>query len=127
MYRRMMGMSGQWVRGEPVQVSQQWLNENGHYRLSTKQFRIEDDEDVTIDAEDDGLPDSGWAKKDITAWITENGGEVTGYNTKNKLLVTVDTMLNPPAPEPVVEEVVLEPVEETIAKEVFAEPTGDEE
>ena len=52
---------------------------------------------------------------------------MSGYSTKKKLLGMVDAMLNPPAPEPVIEEVVLEPVEETIAAAVFAEPEASVE
>ena len=58
--------------------------------------------------------------KDIKAWIIGNGQEVSGYNTKKKLLGIVDTILNPPAPEPVVEEV----AEVTIAEEALAESEG---
>ena len=108
-----------WIRGQSVEVSQEWLNQ-WRNRLKLTHFRIEDDE--TVDFDNDGIPDSGWTNKDIKAWIIGNGQEVSGYNTKKKLLGMVDTILNPPAPEPVVEEVVLEPVEESIAKEVFAEP-----
>ena len=124
MYRRMLGMSGQWVRGEPVQVSQEWLNENSIYRVSTEQFRIEGDEGVTVDAGNDGLPDSGWTKKDIGAWLKGKGEIVSGYTTKSKLLDMVKTTLSPPAPEPVVEEVL---VEETIIEDSVDETLGVEE
>ena len=124
MYRRMLGMNGQWVRGEPVQVSQEWLNENSIYRVSTEQFRIEGDEGVTVDAGNDGLPDSGWTKKDIGAWLKGKGEIVSGYTTKSKLLDMVKTTLSPPAPEPVVEEVL---VEESIIEDPVDETLGVEE
>ena len=54
-----------------------------------------------MDEGSDGLPDAGWTKKDITAWLVERGQTVGGYATKSKLLSTVEEVLNPaPAPEP---------------------------
>ena len=125
MYRRMLGMNGNWVRGEPVEVSQEWLNHNARYRAAPKHFKIEGDEGVTVDAGNDGLPDSGWTKKDIGAWLKGKGEVVSGYTTKSKLLDMVKTTLNPPAPEPepVVEEVL---VEETIIEDSVDESSGDE-
>ena len=122
MYRRKSGVSGQWIRGEPVEVSQEWLNKH-RVRMSPKTFKIEGDEGVTVDAGNDGLPDSGWTKKDIGAWLKGKGEVVSGYTTKSKLLDMVKTTLNPPAPEPepVVEEV---PVEEAVEEQDII---GDEE
>jgi len=128
----------EWRRGVPVEVSQEWLNQ-WRNRLKPTSFRISGDAGdakETVDFNDDGIPDGGWTKKNITAWIKENGGETTGYNTKNKLLGIVDTILNPPAPEPVVvEEVAPEPepvveeasVEETIVEDPVDETLGVEE
>jgi hypothetical protein len=123
----MMGMSGQWVRGEPVEVSQSWLDKNSIYR-GDAQYIIEGDEGVTADQGNDGIPDSGWTKRDISAWLKGKGEVVSGYNTKSKLLDMVESVLNPPAPEPepVVEEapVVVEiPVEEAVEEII----TGDEQ
>ena len=122
MYRRKSDVSGQWVRGEPVEVSQEWLNKH-RVRMSPETFKIEGDEGVTVDAGNDGLPDSGWTKKDIGAWLKGKGEVVSGYTTKSKLLDMVKTTLNPPAPEPepVVEEV---PVEEAVEEQDII---GDEE
>jgi len=122
MYRRKSDTSGQWIRGEPVEVSQEWLNKH-RVRMSPKTFNIEGDEGVTVDAGNDGLPDSGWTKKDIGAWLKGKGEVVSGYTTKSKLLDMVKTTLNPPAPEPepVVEEV---PVEEAVEEQDII---GDEE
>ena len=122
MYRRRLDSSGQWVRGEPVEVSQSWLNHERR-RLKPQFFRIEGDRGVTVDAGNDGIPDSGWTKKDISAWLKAKGVEFSGYATKSKLLGLVEETLNPPAPEPepatVEEPVVEEAVEESII--------GDEE
>ena len=104
-------------------VSQGWLNQERH-RLKPNFFRIEGDEGVTVDAGNDGLPDSGWTKKDIGAWLKGKGETVSGYTTKSKLLDLVKTTLSPPAPEPVVEEVL---VEETIIEDSVDETLGVEE
>ena len=121
-YRRRLDMAGQWIRSEPVEVSQQWLNEQRR-RLSPKHFKIEGDEGETVDEGNDGVPDAGWIKKDISAWLKAQGVEFSGYATKTKLLALVEETLNPPAPEP-------EPavVEEPVAEEAVEEPIiGDEE
>jgi len=128
MYRRRMDKAGEWIRGETVQVSQAWLDEQRH-RLRPQFFVINGDAGVTVDAGNDGIPDSGWTKKDIGAWLKGKGEAVSGYTTKSKLLDMVGTVLNPPAPEPepvveeapVVEEV---PVEEAVEEQII---TGDEQ
>ena len=122
MYRRRMDIAGEWIRGERVEVSQRWLDEH-RLRLPPKYFVIHDDAGVTVDAGNDGLPDSGWTKKDISAWLKGKGEAVSGYTTKSKLLDMVKTTLSPPAPEPVVEEVL---VEETIIEDPVDESSGDE-
>ena len=121
-YRRRLDRSGQWIRGEPVEVSQQWLNQERR-RLKPQFFRIEGDAGVTVDEGDDGIPDAGWIKKDISAWLKAKGVTLGGYATKAKLLGLVEETLNPPAPEP-------EPatVTEPAAEQAVEEPiTGDEE
>ena len=122
MYRRRMDIAGEWIRGETVEVNQAWLDEQRH-RLRPEFFVINDDAGVTVDAGNDGLPDSGWTKRDISAWLKGKGEVVSGYNTKSKLLDMVETVLNPPAPEPepVVEEA---PVEEAVEEQII---TGDEQ
>ena len=122
--RRRPDCAAAWERRKPTQVSQAWLNQWRNRVSDPKYFLIEGDEGETVDFNDDGIPDSGWTKKDISAWITENGGKVVGYNTKNKLLGIVDTILNPPAPEPVVEEPIVE--EPVVEEPVVEEPVTEE-
>ena len=129
-HRRRPDNADQWERGNPVEVSQEWLDT---YRRAIcgnpTVFRVEGDGGVTVDDGNDGLPDDGWTKKDITAWLKAQGAEVGGYATKSKLLGIVAQTLNPPAPEP-------EPVAEEVQEEVPADIpeeveeqqiTGDEE
>jgi len=112
-------------RGEVREVSQEWLNKYRHWarQKGPKNLIIEGDEGITADEGNDGLPDSGWTKKDITGWLKDKGVTVTGYATKAKLLDKVKTTLNPPAPEPVVEEVALESVAEKVVEETITEDT----
>ena len=122
MYRPRTDIAGEWIRGEAVQVSQQWLNEQRH-RLRPQFFIITGDEGETVDEGDDGIPDAGGTKKDISAWLKAQGVTLGGYATKAKLLGIVEETLNPPAPEP-------EPavVEEPVAEEAVEESNiGDEE
>jgi len=123
-YRKMPdGSKRLWPKKVPVEVTQEWLN-TYRQKICTRPwvYIVEGDAEaeVTVDEGGDGIPDEGWTKKDISAWLTEKGAEFSGYTTKAKLLALVGETLNPPAPEPVVEvEEAEAPVEET--------ETGDEE
>jgi len=138
-YRKVPGTKEIWIRKEVKEVSQEWLDT---YRTAIctnpEVFVVKGDAKTTAgigfteDADGDGLPDSGWTKKDITGWLKDKGVSITGYATKAKLLDKVKVTLNPPAPEPVVEEVTPEPVveeavEETIKEDPLVETDGVEE
>jgi hypothetical protein len=115
---------GYWERRQPVEVSQEWLDTH-RVAICTNPtaFKVEGDAGVTVDRGDDGVPDAGWTKKDISAWLKAQGVDFGGYATKAKLLGLVEETLNPPAPEP-------EPVavEEPVAEEAVEESIiGDEE
>lgn len=117
------------IRREPLEVTQEFLNEYRH-RFSAKWWIIEGDnpEPVTTDLGEDGLPDEGWTRKDITAWLKDNGATVGKYATKGTLLGMVENVLNPePTPEPVPEPEEPAPVAEE-PEEAQPEPTtGDEQ
>ena len=115
-YRKKPDGTGElWPRGEPVEVSQAYLDKHRTAICTNPTaFLVEGDEGVTVDAGSDGIPDEGWTKKDITAWLEERGHEVGGYTTKSKLLATVAEVLAP-APEPIPE--VVEASEETPTQE----------
>ena len=126
--RRRPDSPDEWERNKTEEVSQEWLDT---HRLAIcgnpTAFRVEGDEGVTVD-DGDGLPDNGWTKKDITAWLKAQGAEVGGYATKSKLLGLVAQTLNPPAPEPEpVAEEVQEEVPTDVPEEVETQITGDEE
>lgn len=118
-----------WPKNMPVEVSQSWLD---RYRIhicgNPTAFRVEGDGGVTVDEGNDGLPDAGWTKKDISAWLKAKGAKFSGYATKGKLLGLVEETLNPPAPEPepaVVEEPVVE--EPVVEEPVVVEETPVEQ
>lgn len=114
-------------RAVPQEKTQAWVDEYRRY-LVAPHWRVEGDEPLTVDVGDDGLPDEGWRRADIIDWIRANGGTVGRvYQTKTQLLGQVDTILNPPAPEPVVEEAVEEPVVEEVVEEVVADEATDTE
>ena len=140
-YRKVPGTKDIWPKRVPQEVSQKWLDANRTAICTNPEvFVVKGDAKTTAgigfteDADGDGLPDSGWTKKDITGWLKDKGVSITGYATKAKLLDKVKTALNPPAPEPVVEEVAPEPVaeevvevEETIVEDPIVETDGVEE
>ena len=123
-WRRRPDNGEYWERRIPGEVSQGWLDRH-RVAICTNPtaFKVEGDAAVTTDEGDDGIPDAGWTKKDISAWLKAKGAEFGGYATKAKLLGLVEETLNPPAPEPE-PAVVEEPVAEEAVKESII---GDEE
>lgn len=111
--RPMRHAMGMWTRGEVVEVSQQWLDEWRH-TLPASRFLIEGE---SIDQGNDGLPDTGWSRKDIIAWLKDkNISTGSGYLTKTAGLKLVEEHLNPT------------PVEETLSQvDDTTKITGDEE
>lgn len=108
----------EWQRGRAVTVSQDWLD-NWRHSLSPD-FAVVGDEGAFHDLFNDGLPDSGWRRKEILDWLSDNGVAVSnGYKTKTALLALVEEALNP---TPVEESVV-----ETAEDETAEDETTDEE
>ena len=62
------------------------------------------------------MPDSGWTKKQIAAWLKDKSVATTGYMTKTKMLAMVGNVLNPEPTETPDEE-----------PEMVEESKGDEE
>ena len=98
-------------KGQSLSVSQQWVDDNRLFlQKKGNRITVQGDEGVTLDAGSDGLPDAGWTKKDIQAWLKDHGAEYSGYATKTKLLSIVEETINPPAPEPIAEEQTVEEI-----------------
>mgnify|MGYP003626408628 FL=1 len=84
-----------WLRGQPVEVSQEWLE--GNRKALRRNFTIEGDEPATVDLQDDGIPDEAWNRKDILKWLKENKVKTgSSYLTKTAALTLVESHLNPP-------------------------------
>ncbi len=93
--RRRADTIGPWLRGEEVNVSQEWLNEWRH-TLPSSRFSIEDDEGGESLDDGDGIPDPGWSRRDILQWLSDNNIVIgSGYVTKTRALELVEAHLNP--------------------------------
>ena len=81
---------GDAFRGKPREVTQDWLNQWRNW-LTGKQWKIEGD---TVDEGNDGIPDTGWSRKDIISWLSGYDVEMNGYISKKAALELVETTLN---------------------------------
>ena len=92
--RRRIDTIGPWIRGEDVQVSQAWLDEWRH-TLPLSHFEIKGDEGVSLDENNDGIPDPSWSRKDILQWLADNNVDIgNGYVTKSGALALIAGHLN---------------------------------
>jgi hypothetical protein len=77
-------------RRVPFEVDIEWLN-TWRARMDPKSWLIEGDEQApTIE----DVPDAGWKRTDILAWLSTNGIEPTGYTTKGRALELVGNYLS---------------------------------
>lgn len=107
-----------WLRGQPVEVSQEWLEANR--KALRRNFTIEGDEPATVDLQDDGIPDVAWNRKDILKWLKDNEVKTgSTYLTKTAALALVESYLNPP--------VEVEEVKEDLSIVDDTTETGDEQ
>ncbi len=85
----------EFIRGEKREVTTAWVDQWGH-RLGDN-FTIEGYEKPTEtkDLGNDGIPDEGWSRKDILAWLAKYEIKPNGYATKSKLLELVATVMSP--------------------------------
>ena len=91
------GRSEDFFRGIPRNVTQAWLDQ-WRRALPASHWLIEGDAgpvSETVDAGNDGVPDSGWTRKDIMNWLNKYDAIPSRYATKTQLLVIVNTLMNP--------------------------------
>lgn len=114
--RRRRDSPTSWIRGQVNPVTQAWLDEWRH-TLPAKHFKIEEDKGVTVDGDNDGIPDTGWSRKDILAWLKAQKVPMgAGYLTKTAALKLVEEHLNPTS------------VEESLSQvQLTEDTTGDEQ
>ena len=110
-----------WEQNRPVEVTTAWCDKYAG-ALGEADFRIEgwtktEAEERTVDHGNDGVPDKGWNKKDIAAWLASYDLKPSGYATKTQLLEIVATVMS------------ADGVEETaeIAEDIAAETQESEE
>ena len=101
------------TRGVPLEVTTAWLDKWGH-RLSDD-FIIEGYE--SVDAGNDDIPDAGWKRGDIVAWLAKYDIKPKGYATKTTLLELVETVMSPNG---------VEETEALIEESAEEKTTGDE-
>jgi len=109
-----LGALGWWVWGKGREVDAEYLEAHRASFDGNKDFHIEGFSyaPVTVDEGNDGIPDMGWTKGDILAWMEEKEIASSSLSTKKKLLAAIDEHLNP--------------TEESNNEAEEAEPTGDE-
>mgnify|MGYP003123957880 CR=1 FL=1 len=105
------------IRNEPREVTQAWLDRYAH-RFGDD-YRVEGSN--SVDAGNDGVPDSGWSRADIAKWLANYDIKPKGYATKSTLLSLVETVMSPSGVEET--EALVADSEEEIQEE---ETTGDE-
>jgi len=92
------GRLGWWIWGQAREVSAEWLDAN-RSAVEGSDFVIEghtfEKAVATVDTGNDGIPDMGWTKGDILAWMEEKGIASSSLSTKKKLLAAIDEYLNP--------------------------------
>jgi len=79
------------LRGVTREVTQAWMDKYG--------LRFGDDYIIEgwtqSDDDGDGIPDGGWARKDILKWLQTYEIAPRGYATKSTLLELVETVMSP--------------------------------
>jgi|TARA_R110002051_G_scaffold273569_1_gene334202 hypothetical protein len=80
------------IRGESRDVTQAWMDRY-HGRFGDD-YLIEGYE-PSVDLLNDGIPDEGWSRGDISKWLAQYDIKPKGYATKSTLLNLVATVMSP--------------------------------
>jgi hypothetical protein len=94
---------GRYIRHQPKQVEQDWLDEQ-RSRLLPTHWLISEDANAPTDIDLDGIPDIGWLRADIVAWLDKTGISIRAGLTKKQLLKKVEEHLAPEEEEVSTEE-----------------------
>ena len=84
------------IRNEPREVTSAWLDR--YFVRFGPDYLIEGYEPPvgeSVDIGNDGIPDEGWSRKDISAWLAKYDIKPKGYATKSTLLELVATVMSP--------------------------------
>ena len=113
------------IRGQPQEVSQELLDVSRSQLLNCRIWGDDKSLDAdTVDGGDDGVPDMGWTRNDIAAWLKDNAVRTRAGLTKAQLLGRVSEYLNPTVEEETAEEEVVT-TEENNSGDGFAEDTQE--
>ena len=84
------------IRNEPREVTSAWMDR--YFVRFGPDYLIEGYEPAvgeSVDIGNDGIPDEGWSRKDISAWLAKYDIKPKGYATKSTLLELVATVMSP--------------------------------
>ena len=84
------------IRNEAREVTSAWLDR--YFIRFGPDYLIEGYEPAvgeSVDIGNDGVPDEGWSRKDISAWLANYDIKPKGYATKSTLLELVATVMSP--------------------------------
>jgi len=116
---------GMLIRGQPQEVSQEQLDVARSQLLNCRIWGDDKGLDTaTVDAGDDGVPDEGWTRNDITAWLKTKAVRTRAGLTKAQLLGRVNEYLNPTTEEETAE-VETESTEENNSGDGLGEDTQE--
>ena len=84
------------IRGQPQEISQEQLDVSRSQLLNCRIWGDDKGLDTgTVDDGNDGIPDMGWTRNDIAAWLKDNAVRTRAGLTKAQLLGRVGEYLNP--------------------------------
>jgi len=84
---------GEFTRGIPQDVTQEWLESNRQRVSGDPDFVIASDANELLDLDADGKPDKGWTRKQLYDWLTLHEIRARAGLTKAQLLARVREVL----------------------------------
>ena len=114
---------GEYIRGMPQEVTQEWLESNRRRLSGDPDFVIEQDANELLDIDADGNPDGGWTRQQLYDWLTLHDVRARAGLTKAQLLRTVRDTLGIEEEEPVE----AESTEEAMSVPVIEDDEADSE
>ena len=104
---------GEYLRGIPQEVTQDWLNDNRQRVVKDSNFVIADDTESPVPPVEGEVPDDGWTRQQIYEWLTLHDIRARAGLTKKQLFGLVRETLGLEDEEPTEE-----PMNETVVPEV---------
>jgi len=108
---------GEWIRGQPQDVTQEWLDTHAVRLVGDPDFVVIGNE-AADDAPSDESPDDGWTRAQIYDWLTLHDVRARAGLTKPQLLAAARGVLGMDDEAVEAEESMSEPVVEADMAEV---------